>query len=463
MAKLSEKIGYGFGDMASSMFWKIFSYYLPIFYSDVFGLKPAHAATLLLVTKIYDAVSDPVMGLIADRTRSRWGTYRPWLLWIAIPFALIGTAAFYVPDTTYALKHLYAYVMYILMMTVYTAVNVPYGAMLGVVSADSREKSAFSSFRMFFTYIGSFVAMGVFWLFERSLIGTEGPSGRIIRGVGDASPMQWTGIVALVAVACAVLFLLCFSLTREHVAPVRKKGGSSVIDDLKALLGNGPWWLLLGAGIGQLLFSSMRGGAAAYYFANVIKTHPLVTCSAFLIIGELAQMLGVTLAVPLSARYGKRNTFLASLLFIAVVSSLVYFIPDTPVGIWLLVTLQVVICVGVGAGSPLTWSMFADVADASELKRGSASTGLIFSSSSMAQKFGGAAGGFLLLMILAVSGYDKDLATQAPATLSAIKAMMSFIPSVGALLGALCLVFYPYTTSRMAEIQSALDIVRSGE
>ena len=247
------------------------------------------------------------------------------------------------------------------------------------------------------------------------------------------------------------------------MAPVRKKGGSSVIDDLKALLGNGPWWLLLGAGIGQLLFSSMRGGAAAYYFANVIKTHPLVTCSAFLIIGELAQMLGVTLAVPLSARYGKRNTFLASLLFIAVVSSLVYFIPDTPVGIWLLVTLQVVICVGVGAGSPLTWSMFADVADASELKRGSASTGLIFSSSSMAQKFGGAAGGFLLLMILAVSGYDKDLATQAPATLSAIKAMMSFIPSVGALLGALCLVFYPYTTSRMAEIQSALDIVRSGE
>ena len=127
MAKLSEKIGYGLGDMSSSMFWKIFSYYLPIFYSDVFGLKPVHAATLLLVTKLYDAVSDPVMGLIADRTETKWGRYRPYLLWMAIPFAVIGVLSFYVPDTTYALKHVYAYVMYILMMTAYTAVNVPYG------------------------------------------------------------------------------------------------------------------------------------------------------------------------------------------------------------------------------------------------------------------------------------------------------------------------------------------------
>ena len=150
MAKISEKIGYGLGDMSSSMFWKIFSYYLPIFYSDVFGLKPVHAATLLGVTRLYDAVSDPVMGIIADRTQTRWGKYRPYLLWLAIPFALIGIMAFYVPDASYGVKHFYAYVAYILMMTAYTAVNVPYGAMLGVVTADSKEKSVFSAFRMFF-------------------------------------------------------------------------------------------------------------------------------------------------------------------------------------------------------------------------------------------------------------------------------------------------------------------------
>ena len=462
MAKHSEKIGYGFGDMASSMFWKIFSYYLPIFYSDVFGLKPAHAATLLLVTKFYDAVSDPVMGLLADRTRSKWGKYRPWLLWMAVPFALIGIAAFYVPDSGYTVKHIYAYVMYILMMTVYTAVNVPYGAMLGVVSADSREKSVFSSYRMFFAYIGSFVAMGVFWLFERSIIGTTAPSGRIIRGVGDAAPLQWTFVVALVAVACAVLFILCFALTREHVCAVSGKDArASVSDDLKALLRNGPWWLLLGAGIGQLLFSSLRGGAAAYYFANVLGAHPLVTCSVFLLIGEVAQMLGVTLAVPLSGRFGKKMAFLGSLLWVAVVSCAIFFLPDTVAGMWILLFCQVLICLGIGIGSPLIWSMFADVADASELERGSGSTGLIFSSSSMAQKFGGAIGGFLLLMILGAAGYDKDLAVQAPETLRAIKALMSLIPAFGAVLGAVCLCFYPYTTARMKEIQEALVQSRS--
>ena len=273
MAKLSEKIGYGFGDFASSMFWKIFSYYLPIFYSDVFGLKPVHAATLLLVTKLYDAVSDPVMGIIADRTDTKWGKYRPYLLWMAIPFAVIGILSFYVPDTTYALKHVYAYVMYILMMTVYTAVNVPYGAMLGVVTSDSREKSVFSSFRMFFAYIGSFVAMGIFWLFEKSVIGKTNASGREIRGVGDADPMSWTAIVTVVAVLCAVLFILCFLMTREHVKIEKKpaeKGGSSIREDLKALVANGPWWLLLGAAIGQLLCGSIRGGAAAYYFTNIL-------------------------------------------------------------------------------------------------------------------------------------------------------------------------------------------------
>ena len=294
---LREKIGYGLGDMSSSMFWKIFSYYLPIFYSDVFGLRPAHAALLLLVTKLYDAVSDPVMGLIADRTRSRWGRYRPWLLWIAVPFAVVGILSFYTPDASYGFKHVYAYVTYILMMTVYTAINVPYGAMLGVMTSDSREKSVFSSFRMFFAYVGSFIAMGIFWLFERSI-----SSG----SVGDATPEQWTGVVAIIAGLCAVLFIGCFALTRERVQPAADSKPSSIGKDLKALLRNGPWWLLLGAGIGQLIFGSIRGGAAAYYFANILGTGALLSCAVFLTIGEIAQMAGVALAVPISSRIFQR-------------------------------------------------------------------------------------------------------------------------------------------------------------
>ena len=414
------------------MFWKIFSYYLPIFYSDVFGLKPAHAALLLLITKLYDAVSDPVMGLIADRTRSRWGRYRPWLLWIALPFAAVGILSFYTPDASYAFKHIYAYVTYILMMTVYTAINVPYGAMLGVMTESSREKSVFSSFRMFFAYIGSFIAMGIFWLFERSV-----PSG----SVGDASPSQWTGIVSIIAGLCAILFIGCFALTKERVQVDPDEKQSSIGKDLKALLRNGPWWLLLGAGIGQLIFGSIRGGAAAYYFANILGSNTLITCAVFLTIGEIAQMAGVALAVPLSSRIGKKGAFIACLLFTSAVSIVIWFLPPGPSAMWALIVCQILICIGIGISAPLIWSMMADVAEWSEKKNGNASTGLIFSSSSMAQKFGGALGGFLLLQVLAWFSYDKDAMVQAPETLSAIRALMSWIPAIGALTGALCLSF----------------------
>ena len=464
MAKLSEKIGYGLGDFASSMFWKIFSYYLPIFYSDVFGLKPAHAATLLLVTKLYDAISDPLMGIIADRTQTKWGKYRPYLLWMAIPFALIGTLSFYVPGGSYSFRHVYAYLMYILMMTAYTAVNVPYGAMLGVVTEDSREKSVFSSFRMFFAYVGSFVAMGAFWLFEKSVIGTENAAGKVIRGVGDANPATWTFVVAIIAVLCALLFIGCFLLTKEHVKVEKKTTGgfASIKEDLKALGGNGPWWLLLGAAIGQLLCGSIRGGAAAYYFANVLDTSIFLTCAIYLTIGEIGQMAGVTFAVALSEKFGKRNTFIASLAMVILFSCAIWFIPvHTTAGVWMLLILQILVSMAIGISAPLTWSMFADVADYSELKHGASSTGLIFSSSSMAQKFGGAIGGFLLLALLGVFGYDSALDIQAPTTLNAIKAMMSFIPAIGAGLGILCLCFYPLTTARMQEVQAQLAEARS--
>ena len=448
MAALSEKIGYGLGDMASSMFWKIFSYYLPIFYSDVFGLRATHAATLLLITKLYDAVSDPLMGLLADRTQTRWGKYRPYLLWMAFPFAAVGILSFYVPDAAYTVKHVYAYVMYILMMSVYTAVNVPYGALLGVVSTDSRERSVFSSFRMFFAYVGSFVAMGVFWIFERAVTGKVNAAGRTIRGVGDADPSGWLLTVAIVAVACAVLFILCFTLTRERVQATPQQEKGSVREDLRRLLGNGPWWLLLAAGIGQLLFASLRGGAAAYYFANILGGNVFLSCAFFLILGEIAQMLGVTLAVPLSTRLGKRGTFRASLLFAAVVNAAIFWIPAGTGGLWILIACQILVALAVGVGSPLIWSMFSDIAEDSRRRHGTLSTGLIFSSSSMAQKFGGAFGGFFLLMILGAAGYQAASAEQTAGVLTAIRSLMSWIPSIGALLSVVCLSFYPLRLER---------------
>jgi len=468
-AGLSEKIGYGFGDMSSSMFWKIFSYYLPFFYSNIFGLSLAHAGTLVLVTKLYDAVSDPVMGLIADRTNTRWGKYRPYLLWIAIPFAVAGVLAFFTPQTdNYTFKHVYAYVTYILMMTVYTAINVPYGAMLGVMTDDSREKSVFSSFRMFFAFIGSFIAMGSFeplLKLRQSILGTLPAEWTL----ADSTPADWTIAVSVIGIVCAVLFILSFVMTRERVteaemakAPVRENSDetakTSVVEDLKALVANGPWWMLLGGGIAILLFNCVRGGAAAYYFADVLGTNAIFTLALFLTVGEISQLVGVVVTVPVSEKIGKKATFLLVLVAVTVLSVIVAFLPETPAGMWALLVSQILICIAIGINSPLLWSMFADVADYSELKNGRASTGLIFSSSSMAQKFGAAFGSAIVLWVLMAFGYDNAKgAVQTPEALATIKALISWIPAIGSAAGIAIMLGYPLTDKKMSDIRQELS------
>lgn len=466
---LPEKIGYGFGDMSSSMFWKIFSYYLPFFYSNIFGLSLAHAGTLVLVTKLYDAVSDPVMGLIADRTNTRWGKYRPYLLWIAIPFAVAGILAFFTPQTdNYTFKHVYAYVTYILMMTVYTAINVPYGAMLGVMTDDSREKSVFSSFRMFFAFIGSFIAMGSFeplLKLRQSILGTLPAEWTL----ADSTPADWTIAVSVIGIVCAVLFILSFVMTRERVTeaemakePVRENSDetakTSVAEDLKALVANGPWWMLLGGGIAILLFNCVRGGAAAYYFADVLGTNAIFTLALFLTVGEISQLVGVVVTVPVSEKIGKKATFLLVLVAVTILSIIVAFLPETPAGMWALLVSQILICVAIGINSPLLWSMFADVADYSELKNGRASTGLIFSSSSMAQKFGAAFGSAIVLWVLMAFGYDNAKgAVQTPEALATIKALISWIPAIGSAAGIAIMLGYPLTDKKMSDIRQELS------
>lgn len=468
-AGLSEKIGYGFGDMSSSMFWKIFSYYLPFFYSNIFGLSLAHAGTLVLVTKLYDAVSDPVMGLIADRTNTRWGKYRPYLLWIAIPFAVAGILAFFTPQTdNYTFKHVYAYVTYILMMTVYTAINVPYGAMLGVMTDDSREKSVFSSFRMFFAFIGSFIAMGSFeplLKLRQSIMGTLPAEWTL----ADSTPADWTIAVSVIGIVCAVLFILSFVMTRERVTeaemakePVKENSNetatTSVAEDLKALVANGPWWMLLGGGIAILLFNCVRGGAAAYYFADVLGTNAIFTLALFLTVGEISQLVGVVVTVPVSEKIGKKATFLLVLVAVTVLSIIVAFLPETPAGMWALLVSQILICIAIGINSPLLWSMFADVADYSELKNGRASTGLIFSSSSMAQKFGAAFGSAIVLWVLMAFGYDNAKgAVQTPEALATIKALISWIPAIGSAAGIAIMLGYPLTDKKMSDIRQELS------
>ena len=429
MARLSEKIGYGFGDMASSMFWKIFSFFLPFFYSNIFGLSLIDAGMLMLVTRVWDAVSDPMMGIICDRTHTRWGKYRPYLLWIAIPFAVCGVMLFTTPDTGYGFKLFWAYFTYILMMTCYTAINVPYGAMLDVVTTSSQEKTVFSSYRMFFAYAGSFMAL-LAWEPLCGLFNGTGAS----TPIEECGPRAWTLAMTVIGGVCCVLFVLCFLLTRE-VVDSRSK--ASVGKDFRTLLTNKPWWIMNGVAIFNNFYNIIRGSAVAYLFANII--------------GGSHDVKILTFAL----------TFMVSLLVIIATSVAFWFCPATTGGIWAMVGLQVVFAVALGVVSPLVWSMYADVANYSELTNGSASTGLIFSSASMAQKFGSAFGGAAVMWLLSGFGYDTAPgAVQPQIALDGIMAMMSLIPAGLALVAFLLLWIYPLTSERMDQIMAELKAMR---
>ena len=463
--KLSEKIGYGFGDMSSSMFWKLFSYFLPFFYSNVFGLSLADAGVLMLVTRIWDAVSDPMMGIIADRTKTRWGKYRPYLLFFALPFAVCGILLFTTPENG---KTVWAYVTYILMMTVYTGINVPYGSLLNVMTSDSDEKSVLSSYRMFFAYGGSFIALFA-WeplcnMFDKSRVAVDGASGL---AAISTSPAAWNKAIIIIATCCFVLFILSFLLTKEHV---RSESTVSVGTDLKLLLKNKPWWLLIGAALASNLFNTVRGTTTAYFFADYIQKTVemapqwafLVSASIFLSVGEIANMVGVVIAVPMSKNLGKKSTYMLSMAVLIVLSIVFFFLPATTGGYWTMLAFQILISVFTGIISPLVWSMYADVADYSELKDGTASTGLIFSSASMAQKFGGAFGGSAVMWMLAAFGYSTVAgAVQTETAILGLRILMSWVPAAVAALSILVVWFYPLTKKKMAGVQTELAARRN--
>lgn len=456
MARLIEKIGYGMGDMASSMFWKIFSYYLPIFYSDIFNLSLTHTATLMFVTRVWDAVSDPMMGIICDRTNTRWGKYRPYLLWFSLPFAICGVLLFTTPDFDEQGRLIYAYITYIMMMTVYTCINVPYASMLGVMTSDSYEKTVFSSYRMFFAYGGSFIALYA-WEPLCKLFSDNNLSFLNVGGMAGA----WQGAMIVIATVCFLLFIGSFLLTREHVKGVK---GDKLMNDFRSLVRNFPWWMITCTALCTNLFNTVRGATVAYYFKYYIGNDNIVDfgffsfiffAGVFLAIGEVCNMIGVVCAMPLSKRLGKKTTFIVSAVAMGALSILFFYMPLSNEGFIGILLLQVLISIFTGVVSPLVWSMYADVADYSYYKHGTASTALIFSSGSMAQKFGGAIAGSAVLLLFSFFGLQPNAATQTPGAIFGLKLAISYIPAAISLLIIGLMVLYPLTTKRIAEFKNS--------
>jgi GPH family glycoside/pentoside/hexuronide:cation symporter len=454
--QLKEKIGYGFGDLASSMFWKIFGMYLLFFYTDIFGLPAAAVGTMFLITRVWDTLFDPVVGVMGDRTRSRWGKFRPYLLWFALPFGIMGTLMFITPSFGTTGKLIYAYLTYSLMMMIYSLINVPYASLLGVMSADVKERNILSSFRMVFAFIGSFISL----LLIEPLVSffTE----------ASGSPQTgWTLGVMVIAALCVIFFLGCFYLTKERVKPLSEKS-DSLKDDLADLYRNKPWWILLGAGIAALIFNSIRDGAAVYYFKYYVQDTgffelPLIgsavtLTTSYLVLGQAFNIVGIIAVTPLSNRYGKKAVYLGAMLLATVFSIMFYFLHSESIA--LIFILQCLISMCAGSIFPLLWSMYADIADYSEWKTGRRATGLIFSSSSMSQKFGWTLGGALTGWLLGYYGFQANV-VQTQDVQTGIKLMLSVFPAIGTVLSVIFISMYPLSERRMGQISLELSEKRA--
>ena len=432
---IKEKIAYALGDAAAGgITWKIMSIAFPLFFTNVFGLTFADAAALMLIARLFDVVTDPIMGSLADRTQSKWGTYRPWLIFGAIPFGLIFALLLYTPDFGPAGKRVYAYVLYLLMMAVYTAVNVPYGSLLGVMTDDDNEKNQFSSYRMVGAYAMGFITLLSFPYLQKMVGGTDAH--------------QYAVLGAIFGIIAAGMTLACGLMTKERLKPVRAEKYS--FNQFVDLFKNKPWIYLTLIGLCTNFFNGFRYAVAGYLISyclggDVTVGSLIINYTVLMAFGEVTCMIfgGVS---PKFAKWvgSKRKAFLWAAIICVVFSVLFFFIPMSPRYIWLMVAVVILTSVGVGLYSPLLWSMYADVADFATEKFGTSSTGLIFSSGTMAQKLGGAISGSLIALLLGLAGarmipddfgnMSIDPASVTESVRTMVWSLFSLIPAVIALI-----------------------------
>lgn len=457
--KLTEKVAYGFGDLASVLYWQTFMLYLTYFYTDVAMLPLAACAGMIFWVRTWDWVNDPIMGIIADRTNTRWGKFRPYMLWFCVPFAVAGVLCFTVPNFDDSGRMLWAYGTYILLMTLYTVINIPYTALLGVISPESQDRTSVSSIKFLF-------AFGAGIIVSASLLPLTD-----IFGKGDeAQGWQYTFILYGFATVC--FFLIAFLGTKERVKPPKKQK-TPISKDLGDLFTNKPWLILTAMTLTFILYVGVRGSITVHYLKYFVieqeiwlpfvgaKTYGFVgLASIFNTIGQASAFAGVLMIPPLAKRIGKKNTFL--LLFSIGIASTGACYLLSPEQIYILLGLQVIGSLTGGPMSVVLWAMYADTADYGEWKFGRRATGLVFSASTASQKVGWALSASFAIFLMNSVGFVAN-ETQSPESLRGLVLLFSLIPAGLGLLSIIIALFYPLDDKRVADMEEELLLRKKEE
>jgi len=438
-----ERISYGVADMGFNFYWANIATFLMIFYTDVFGLSPAAAGSMLFVIKIINAFTDPIIGAAADRTNTRFGKFRPYLIWASVPLAAAGVLTFSTPVLSGQAKLIWAYGTYLLLMVCYTATNIPYNALSGVMSSEPQERSTLNGLRFLFAFGGS------------TLVTAATPP--LVKWLGGGHErLGWPLTMGFWGLAASVLFTLTFFNTRERITPAAAQK-SQVGQDIKDLASNGPWVVLFFLALIIMVTITLRTSAAAYYFKYFVKRPELM--AAFVPAYMAAAAVGASLAPVLTRFFDKKYLVIGLMGLTGILSCVFFFIPRNQIA--LMFTLQIMTGLVLGPKSPLAFSMYADTADYNEWRTGRRATALTFAAATFSQKLGTALAAAVMGWLFTALGYVAN-ATQTPRSLTGMVLLMSFIPAGFAWLAAGVMFGYKLDNQQMAIIQADLAKRKEG-
>lgn len=527
--KITEKIGYALGDGAANIAWRGVSTFLFIFYTDVFGLNPAAVGLLMLIARFSDGITDVLMGIVGDRTDTKYGKFRPWILWTAIPLGVILSLLFTGPNLSPTGKIIYAYTTYIIFTLVYTANNIPYGALMAVMSGDDKERTSLGSFRMVGAFTGGMLVQGAL-LFLVAHFGNINPTinikqlepekyvvsvsatnnyenvniktkdgialfawadstlndsintptnGKsfsmtaqkeysfIVSGEKNIQKKNITIIdqskgysyaIYILSVVLALALFVTFYTTKERVKPLKTQQ-SNLGKDLKDLIKNRPWIILLFIGLLFQIYNSIKQGIVVIYFSHYV--HNQLLAASYMVALMIASIGGAMITSPLGKLWGKRNLFIYAFIFSGIVNAMLAFCgPNDTIGIF---TIGVISEFGAAIFPTLFFAMLGDAADYSEFKNGRRATGLIYSAGSFSTKFGGGIAGAIIGLVLAAFHYNGQDSLAIQGAVPGIKMLMSWIPTIIALMGAALMTIYPLNQKKMDEITTELNRRREND